>query len=463
MTSSQPDLLLNEQQQHKIEGTDSYLEEKAIHTQQESAQVKSTEKETFTCVEENSNLEQDVQDQGDSQQLHKVMIEMQVLHQETETLREQCTDLWDRLSKEEERATKFQKELQMKQQELDEALLQLRRHEEEKVPLEKELAMKTNTISQLEEELERERSKKEKMQHHLVETNAEVQHARALQLQASMKPVGNWRVPRNEVKKTRIIGRGAWGLVYEGKVKGQLVAIKEPHKDILCKETVDRVKREIKIMAHVQHPNLVRFVAAVIDEKAETFQEPPLLITELLDMNLRIAYKEFDLGLNKLPIFRDIAYALHYLHEHEVPIIHRDVSAPNVLLEMIQEGVWKAKITDFGSANLAKYSKTSAEGAIVYSAPETFPPVNPLAPMPKQTVKIDTFSYGILVCEVIIRRQPVPETRGQIIQAVQKEWKFMYDLVISCIKEDPDCRPTMAEILEKLNEIPHPRFKKKKP
>ena len=50
------------------------------------------------------------------------------------------------------------------------------------------------------------------MQHQLVETNAEVQHAPTLQLQASVKPVGNWRMPRNELKKTRIIGRGDWGL-----------------------------------------------------------------------------------------------------------------------------------------------------------------------------------------------------------------------------------------------------------
>ena len=93
-------------------------------------------------------------------------------------------------------------------------------------------------------------------------------------------------------------------------------------------------------------------------------------------MNLRTAYENGHLqNTNKLLIFHDVAYALHYLHEHEEPIIHRDVSAPNVLLEALPGGTWRAKVCDFGSANLAQLSWTLGEGAIIYTAcPRNIPP-----------------------------------------------------------------------------------------
>ena len=126
------------------------------------------------------------------------------------------------------------------------------------------------------------------------------------------------------------------------------------------------------------------------------------------------------LGASKIPIFRDVAYALHYLHEHQDPIVHRDISTPNVLLEALPQGAWKAKVSDFGSANLEKRSKTAGEGAIIYSAPETFPHTDPTTLPPPQTTKIDVFSYGILLCEVITKQLPEDSTiYRQMLQLVE--------------------------------------------
>ncbi len=144
-------------------------------------------------------------------------------------------------------------------------------------------------------------------------------------------------------------------------------------------------------MARVHHPNIVTFIGAVFDDNPV-----PMIITELMDMNLRFAYKKIAFTKDQMmDIFQDIAYALHY------PIIHRDLIAPNVLLNSLPQaqGQYVAKVTDFGSANLEKLSKTSGEGAIIYSAPEMFPPTDRrVSRHVKQTVKVDSFSYGAYHC-----------------------------------------------------------------
>ncbi len=213
----------------------------------------------------------------------------------------------------------------------------------------------------------------------------------------------SWNVPRREVRIVEQIGYGAAGLVSKGRYQGQEVAVKQIHREILReKHIMDEFKREVGIMATIQHPNLVRFIAAVFDEQVEQLRETPLLVLELLHTNLRDAYKDFDLGPSKsVPIFRDVAYGLHYLHEHSEPIIHRDVSAPNILLVPLPGDMWRAKLSDFGSANFLQRAKTLGVGAIVYTAPEMFPREGLSAPMPRPTTKCDVFSYGIVVLEVV--------------------------------------------------------------
>ena len=71
----------------------------------------------------------------------------------------------------------------------------------------------------------------------------------------------------------------------------------------------------------------------------------------------------------------------------------RDVSAPNVLLKALPNGMWRGKVSDFGFANLARFSVTAGEGAIIYTAPEAFPQRNPNTPRVPHTVKIDVYSF----------------------------------------------------------------------
>ena len=259
-------------------------------------------------------------------------------------------------------------------------------------------------------------------------------------VQISSPNQDSWNVQRREVILQGKLGQGAWGCVCKGVFRGQLVAVKCAHENILHANTVDQLKREIRIMAHTQHPNLVRLIAAVVDEGVERQTESPLLLLELLDIDARSAYQKKVVNIRKsalLSIFQDVAYALHYLHEHQEPIIHRDVSAPNVLLQQTHPGVWRAKLSDFGSANLAKHCKTAGVGAIIYSAPETFPPRNPNESLPKQTTKIDVFSYGYLLAELIAEEMPSPERRVTILSRISQEWAPMHDIITVCTNYEP--------------------------
>lgn len=174
--------------------------------------------------------------------------------------------------------------------------------------------------------------------------DVETQLSRFTQLQL-LPQTNSWNVPRSEVHLSEQIGYGAAGLVSKGHFQGQVVAVKQIHREILReKHIMDEFKREAGIMATIQHPNLVRFIAAVFDERVEQLRDTLLFVLELLHTNLRDAYKDYDFSakFKVLPIFCDVAYGLYYLHEHNEPIVHRDVSAPNILLEALPDETWRA-------------------------------------------------------------------------------------------------------------------------
>ncbi|XP_064393174.1 uncharacterized protein LOC135340746 [Halichondria panicea] len=252
-----------------------------------------------------------------------------------------------------------------------------------------------------------------------------------------------WRIPANRVITMRTIGTGGWGEVLEGTVS---VAVKRLFAAIVNPRNLERLQREMRLLAEVRHPNLVQFIGAVFD------QSPPLIITELLDMNLRQAYEENQLDPgNRLSIFMDIALALDYLHQRYDPIIHRDVSAPNVLLQRMPNHQWKGKVSDLGSANFLQHAHTMGEGAIIYSPPEVIP--QPLVRPPPQTVKIDVYSYGIVLAEVTASRFPSQDNFPEMFERIKRERPAVYELILGCIEREPSHRPSMAQVMVELNKI----------
>ena len=136
-----------------------------------------------------------------------------------------------------------------------------------------------------------------------------------------------------------------------------------------------------------------------------------------------------------------MAAALNYLHLHREPIIHRDVSSANVLLQALPDRKWRGKLSDFGSANLAQFATTPGPGAIVYCAPEAFNEG-------KQSPKLDVFSYGKLLCKVLTSQFPFQSEFPSLLQSVAHKWPRIHRVAGLCVDRNPAKQPGMSSIID---------------
>ena len=176
----------------------------------------------------------------------------------------------------------------------------------------------------------------------------------------------DWIIQREEVVLSgNTLGRGAWGEVLEGSFRSCQVAVKKIHDLILSDHNRRLFEREMTMASCCRHPNLLQFIGATNDDGN------PLFVTELLDTSLRRLLSQQALRHEEIvSLALDVTKGLNYLHlNRPLPIIHRDISSANVLLWRRDEG-WRAKLSDYGSANFMRQCMTVNPGAIIYSAPE---------------------------------------------------------------------------------------------
>ena len=252
----------------------------------------------------------------------------------------------------------------------------------------------------------------------------------------------SWRVQRNEIQvlEEKPLGVGGWGEVRVAMFRGVKVAAKFIHEAIISPYNIDLFIREMNMAACVRHPNLLLFIGASLDDNR------PVIITELMAANLRSIIHVHVLSPdNVISIGTDVACGLNYLHLMKPdPIIHRDISSANVLLEPIGVGSWRAKVSDYGSANFVSKVTTTGPGNASYAAPESSNPK-------LQSPKMDVYSYGILLLEMATGQ--FPDINLQAVQLETLLWQEMAALVGRCICEDPDGRPNMKAILVFLAQL----------
>lgn len=236
------------------------------------------------------------------------------------------------------------------------------------------------------------------------------------------------------------------------------IAVKELNSNITDSyEDINQFLEEIKIMASIDHPNLLKLRGVAIDPNTENI----LLVMDLMDlgslddvlfkrkMNLTFA--------RKIAISTEIGYALHYLHSKEPAICHRDLKPGNVLVSR----KWNVKVCDFGSSRVLdrKSATMTIKGTPIYLAPES---IN----SSKFSEKTDVYSFGVTLVELFGGTRAFDDVEGSAanlmyrIAAEGLRPTIPHDLPASlksllrrCMATDPDDRPNFTDILEKLAEV----------
>ena len=200
-----------------------------------------------------------------------------------------------------------------------------------------------------------------------------------------------WVVERREIQLTdQELGRGAWATVSVAIFRGARVAAKCVHNQIVSPHNIQLFKREMDMAARIRHPNLLLFIGATLEGEM-------VILTELMPTSLRRELqREYQMSPRlTISIGLDVARALNYLHlMRPHPLIHRDISSANILLEPLPNGRWRAKVSDYGTVNLQENLATVGPGSPCYAAPEANDPT-------QQSPKMDIFSFGALLVEML--------------------------------------------------------------
>ena len=269
------------------------------------------------------------------------------------------TKMQEQLERKEQQLVESELRLRELNQQLRDLQVQIREKDRATVALQERLGITAQQVGELEEQLTRKDREKNELERSL---STAQQILRDNQAQRSP----DWVIPRNQIQlTTKSLGRGAWGEVVQGRFCGCVVAVKTIHDLILSPHNRRLFEREMDIASRCRHPCLLQFIGATNDDHT------PLFLTEVMETSLRALLQERSLSQTEITVIAlDVARGLNYLHQKRpIPILHRDISSANVLLWR-QGTQWRAKVSDYGTANFKKQTMTVAPGTPIYSAPE---------------------------------------------------------------------------------------------
>ena len=272
-------------------------------------------------------------------------------------------------------------------------------------------------------------------------------------------------------KEEKRQGTGAYGFVYKVKVDGIDCIAKKLHKAYVDRLRVSAEERnsiiakfrnECIILSKLRHPNVVRFVGVHYGraDKTDITLVMESLASDLDDFLATHANAPLSL---KLSILLDVSYGLVYLHEHKPSIVHRDLTARNILISVNR----RAKIADLGMAKIVNLqeqlatSHTQTPGQMFYMPPEA------LKENASCTPKLDIFSFGHLSLYAILQKSPkvyevtMTQSNQGIIQRLKRQKSLdqigedhpLYPIIIECLFDKPEHRPDTRCLNKQLCEL----------
>ena len=156
--------------------------------------------------------------------------------------------------------------------------------------------------------------------------------------------------------------------------------------------------QECQLMSDLRHPNITLFLGVCFFPNCQL----PVLLMERLDGSLDELLEtvpNIPLVL-KCSMLGDVARGLLYLHKHMPQIIHRDLTAKNVLLT----SYFVAKITDLGNSRIVNLQPgqlastlSQLPGTLVYMSPEALSASSRYGP------SLDIFSFGHLALFTLLQ------------------------------------------------------------
>ncbi len=203
----------------------------------------------------------------------------------------------------------------------------------------------------------------------------------------------------------RVLGEGGMGVVYlASDINTQInVVVKAIRSEYAhTKEFRDRILDEGRALARIDHPNVVRLNAVVV-EPAALYLVMQFIEGESLDVTIE---RHVKMGVplpiqEGLRIFRQVLQGVGAAHQ--VGVIHRDLKPANILVRA-RDGI--AKVTDFGIAKPEEDAKAGRGqtkgiiGSLLYMAPEQ---VSGRRDIDK---RVDIYALGILLFEMLVGRVP---------------------------------------------------------
>ena len=269
----------------------------------------------------------------------------------------------------------------------------------------------------------------------------------------------------------RELGVGSYSSVLELRYKGMKCAGKKLHRSLYDQgsatgpEILERFGTECELLSQLRHPRIVQFLGLHIEEGTDV----PILVLEFMPFALSDTIEQYGLFPAEVSysILHDVALGLHYLHDNDPVIIHRDLTANNVLLTSNMT----AKISDLGMAKIINLSParmthrmTVCPGTLSYMPPEA------LTSNPRYDTKLDSFSYGVLMLHIFCGEWPIaseylhadPNKPGHLLPLteVQRREKYLrrlgnshllLGLIQRCLKNGPSERPQAATILNEVS------------